>query len=73
MSEQGWLCRNSACDEKWVRVGDALICQCRRRGCRRVIAVVNSAAPMFGLRAGAIDALLSTSMLPADDWPGCLD
>lgn len=71
---QGHPCRTAgACTGAWFQLGDAFICQCRYPRCRRVLAVVTAAPPPSGLSARACDALLSTDLRPADDWPGCLD
>jgi hypothetical protein len=67
---QGCLCRwIGACDVVWQRIDGVLICQCRRRGCRRLVA----AMPDPIVRPAALAALQSTDGRPAADWPGCTD
>lgn len=61
------------CQVQWSRVGDALVGQCTRRWCRRVVGVVTAIPPPFGLSPRALDALQNTSGMPAPDWPGCID
>lgn len=67
-----WRCRFASCDGRWRHIGDALVNQCRRSRCRRILGVV-IALPQPGLKPSALDALQNTSGLPAPDWPGCID
>lgn len=66
-----WVCRHTACNAHWHQVDNALVCQCARRGCRRVIAVITT--PPARPSPRALDALQNTSGQPATDWPGCID
>jgi hypothetical protein len=71
---QGWPCRTlGSCDGVWFTVHDALVCQCARPSCRRVLAVITQAVPPAGHSPRAIDALQNTDGRPAPGWPGCID